>query len=305
CMKEIPLKEFFERTSAPEHERVLSDSIGDAFLYDKNPVFRGVRNRVFELGFRPTANASMDYFGWPMLGLDEILETRLLPYKANLRALKKFANARPGHFVLGDVFRSFPERNFIFHESCHAIAEDVWARRIGIDRSNSKTVVERSLFGEACANGSELFSYAFTSCPEEEFSLIMNSYFRPIGKPHQALKNAVAALGAHETLKLTVLFYFHVNYFVRLTLERIDALIDMTLPDQNISADVRESIREIAAFASTLNEAFRKRTGELFLNFRGVDGTIEEMTRTTEEEMAQRSLKILPMIDEFAKSVIE
>ena len=124
----------------------LLQNLGDGFLYQKNPFFRRIRDAARARGIGFTLEDPGDYFAFPLVALDAVLETRKVPYRANYSALRGFERARPGFFTLADLRKNRPLPNYVLHESAHAVAFQSYSVAHGMStrRSPSRAVVRRS-----------------------------------------------------------------------------------------------------------------------------------------------------------------
>src|SRR6187401_1721996 len=145
----------------------LSRNLGDGCLYAKNPFFRRVRDAALDRGYGFTRTDPDGYFGFPLVGLDTVLESRSIPYRDNVTALERLEAARPGFFTLADLDVNRPVPNYVLHEAAHAVA---YHESFDRSRSVAETFAEPDnlllvLMGEAFAMTAEYLAACSVTGP--------------------------------------------------------------------------------------------------------------------------------------------
>lgn len=156
----------------------LSDNLGDGYLYAKNAIYRRIRDVALAAGYRFTRRDVRGYLGFPLLSLDAILDTRKIPYRPNVAALEQVENCRPLFFSQEQFNHLRPVRNYLLHESAHAIAYHAF---MGNPESAWTTLADPSrlvhvLGGEAFALTTEYLASCLANDVTHRWFLGMNSY---------------------------------------------------------------------------------------------------------------------------------
>ena len=82
------LSELLELQEKCHGQHRLFESVGDGYLYLHNPFFRRIREAAIARGFRYSLDDAHAYFGFPLIHLDSILESRIIPYRPSFIALR-------------------------------------------------------------------------------------------------------------------------------------------------------------------------------------------------------------------------
>ncbi len=281
------------RIQRESHGRAcLRESLGDGFLYRKNPFFRRIRDaaRARSIGFSLTDPG--DYFAFPLVALDTVLATRKVPYRANHAALRAFERTRPDYFTLADLRLNRPLPNYVLHESAHAVA---FNELFGRPRDVTAALGEPSklvhvLLGEAYAMTSEYFAACAVSGTVHDWFFSINSYrHRTPGK--QSIAEFIDRLGLPLVAWLVLVAFLENNFFV----ERFSVtLLDRSLEAAPFGKAPRLSRTERARLARALsalmvmNPEFREDTTRLFLTLHGYGRNIRRILREEPLELIAR-----------------
>jgi len=251
----------------------LLENLGDGFLYQKNPFFRRIRGAALARSVKFTLRDPGDYFAFPLVALDAVLETRRVPYRANHAALAAFERTRPGFFTLADLRLNRPLPNYLLHESAHAVAfHELFGRPRdvrGVLADPSKLV--HVILGEAYAMTSEYFAACAVTGPLHAWFFSINSY-RQRTPAKKVVGELVARLGLPLLVWLVLVAFLENNFFVerfpRHTLERALELCPFDKPSVIPSADRAALCRALSALM-VMNPEFREDTARLFLTMHG------------------------------------
>jgi hypothetical protein len=102
----------------------LADNLFDAVLYERNGVYRRLRDACLLAG---TTFSSMhndlthDYRSYPLLSLPTILEKNVVPYVDNVSPLRRVLRRRPELAVELSFMTEHFQRNHVFHEGLHCL----------------------------------------------------------------------------------------------------------------------------------------------------------------------------------------
>ena len=102
-------------------ENALIQNLGDAYLLKHNSIFRNVRLGALTAGYSYCSEPSDDFQAFPFSQLESILQKKSIPFFKNVGVLEKLTCKLKDQFFWDDVSDSL-KRNYVFHESCHAVA---------------------------------------------------------------------------------------------------------------------------------------------------------------------------------------
>jgi hypothetical protein len=254
-------------------KRRLAESVGDGYLYLNNPYFRRIRDATYRAGFRFTLADEQAYFGFPLVHLDSILQTRKVPYRPSFTALEHLERRRPGFFTLADLRQNRPAPNYLLHESAHAVAFHGLFRRprdVGRALSEPEALVKLML-GESFAMTAEYFAACAVKGPTHAWFFSISSY-RHRTQKKKAVGELLERYGFAFVGRAVLLSFLYNNFLV----DRLDA---RKLGRLAAHADERVARRmtqpELRKLGSALNglmvmsPEFRYDTARLFLTMFG------------------------------------
>jgi len=251
----------------------LLQNLGDGFLYQKNPFFRRIRDAARARGIGFTLEDPGDYFAFPLVALDAVLETRKVPYRANYAALRGFERARPGFFTLADLRKNRPLPNYLLHESAHVVAfHELFGRPRDVHAALSEpSRVLQIVLGEAYAMTAEYFAACAVSGTVHAWFFSINSY-RHRTPAKKAVGELVTRLGLPLLVWLVLIAFLENNFFVeRLPMKTLDRALELypvgKLP--RISRADRLSLCRALSTLMVMNPEFREDTARLFFTMHG------------------------------------
>jgi hypothetical protein len=254
------------------HKR-LAESVGDGFLYLRNPFFRRIRDAVLAAGFRFKLGDVGHYYGFPLVHLDTILRHGQIPYRPSFSALEHLERRRPGFFTLADLSKNRPAPNYLLHESAHAVAfRTLFGRPRDVSAvfSEPRSLVKLML-SESFAMTCEYFAACAVQGQPHAWFFSISSY-----RHRTPRKRAVGELlerHGFDFVGRAVLLAFLFNNFLvdRLDRRQLSALADMA--DARVARGLTPSA--LAGLGSALNgmmvmsPEFRYDTSRLFLTMFG------------------------------------
>ena len=259
----------------------LLENLGDGFLYQKNPIFRRIRDAARARSVRFTLQDPGDYFAFPLVALDSVLRTRKVPYRANYAALCTFERTRPGFFTLADLRLNRPLPNYLLHESAHAVA---FHELFGRPRNTALALADRAklvhvVLGEAYAMTSEYFAACAVSGTLHAWFFSINSY-RHRTPAKQAVGEFVEGVGLPLLVWLVLVAFLLNNFFVeRFPARAFDRALELfplgKLP--HFSAAERARLCRALSALMVMNPEFREDTARLFFSMHGYDRSIRRI----------------------------
>lgn len=268
----------------------LPESVGDGFLYLKNPFFRRVRDAALAAGFRFTLADEGAYYGFPLIHLDTILSRRRIPYRPSFNALTHLEARRPGFFTLADLQQNRPAPNYLLHESAHAVAfRELFGRPrdVGAAFSEPRALVKLML-GESFAMTAEYFAACAVSGQPHAWFFSISSY-RHRTQKKKAVGQLLERYGFAFVGRAVMLSFLYNNFLVdRLDRRRVAALANAA--DARVARRLGpEALRHLGATLNGLmvmNPEFRYDTSRLFLTMFG-------RSRNIQRELSAEPLALL------------
>lgn len=269
-MKLAELIELQRRSHGPRRVR---DSVGDGYLYLENPVFRRVRDAALSRGFRFTAQEPGAYFGFPLIALDTLLETKKIPYRKNFPALVALERSRPGFFTLSDLRQNRPVPNYLLHESAHAIAfvELFGSTRRAHAKMSDPDALLHVMLGESFAMAAEYLAACHVSGSLGGWLFSVSSY-RHRTQKKKAVGELWQELGPAAVTWVVLAAFLHGNFLIEsLSARRVEAVLERS----RLTAELRPSratlakLRSAASGLMVMSPEFRRDTARLFLTMHG------------------------------------
>jgi hypothetical protein len=278
----------------------LAQSVGDGFLYLKNPFFRRVRDATLAAGFRYTLADEGAYYGFPLIHLDTILSRRKIPYRPSFTALQHLEQRRPGFFTLADLQQNRPAPNYLLHESAHAVAfHQLFGRPrdVGAALSEPRTLVKLML-GESFAMTAEYFAACAVRGQPHAWFFSISSY-RHRTQKKKAVGELLERYGFSFVGRAVLLAFLYNNFLVdRLNKQQLSALAEAA--DRNVARRLTPAnLRELGAALNGLmvmSPEFRYDTSRLFLTMFG-------RSRNIRRELSADPLELLSA-DSSAKTAV-
>jgi len=284
---------------------VLEDVFGDQALYKTNGIFRTIRNRAVEAGYRFSANTNSLYDALPLTQLEVIHKTKVIPYTPN-RAAVQFVADRANESTWEEIADGF-RRCFVFHEACHAVAR-TQITAFNISAFNLKTKTNQplnnseltflSLMEESFANTCELLGIVDCTSPQLVAFYEANSYTALIKTRHDLIQ-IQKEVGVEAFFRFMHLCYLQ-SCFLRHELTERD--FKQTLSFANLEIDdarLRKRLKSVSHIAFTLDQRFREVTTRLHLRINGLRTDFDTLNPL---EFFETSRGFLSLLDRFAIS---
>lgn len=277
----------------------VRDVLGDGYLYLHNPFYRRVRRAAWHQGYRFDEDPSGIYFGFPLAGLEHVLTTQRIPYRASARALQQLEQARPGFYELSDLRGNRPAPSYLLHEGAHAVAYEVLfdgRRDVGVALREPNRLVDL-LLGEGFANSAEYLGASVARLAEDpvhRWLYSISSYCRSV--PAAKALERLAAEHALEAVVWLVLASYLLNNCLaeKVSRRELDAWMGLGVGLGIDGAQALGRERGLARTASELMQLsadFRAQTMRLFLTSLGYSRSLA----------AVEGLEPLPAIANHAK----
>jgi len=264
--------------------------VGDGFLYLNNPYVRRVRDATLAAGFRFTLEDAGAYFGFPLVHLDTLLQTRKIPYRPSFTALEHLERSRPGFFRLADLQQNRPAPNYLLHESAHAVAfRELFGRPRDVHAALSEpSALLKLMLGESFAMTAEYFAACAVRGQPHGWFFSISSYRRRTQKK-KAVGRLLERYGFDFTARAVLLAFLFNSFLVdRLSNDQAARLFRDADPrvGRRLSDAARRSLRGTLQGLMVMSPEFRYDTSRLFLTMFG-------RSRNIRRELATDPLDLL------------
>lgn len=271
------------QAGSAQSEVALADVFGDQALYQTNRMFRTIRNRAVQAGYRFSANTNSLYDALPLTQLEVIHKTKTIPYTPN-RAAVQFVLDRSDRTTWEEIADGF-RRCFVFHEACHAVARteitafNISAFNLKIKTNqplNNSELTFLSLIEESFANACELLGIIDCTSPQLVSFYEANSYTALIETRHDLIQ-LQKEVGEEGFFRFIHLCYLQ-SCFLRHELTERDFKQTLSFAKLEISdARLRKRLKSVSHLAFTLDQRFREVTTRLHLRINGLRTDLNTM----------------------------
>lgn len=249
----------------------LKDSLGDGYLLEKNRIYRNIRHQTLELGFQISQDYHNAYTVLPLAQLEELLTNKKIVYFDNVSVLVDLVKKNSA--IDWEDLSEALKKNYIFHESCHAVARSV-SNQLQTFLAEEKIL--QFFLEESFANTCELM--ALVDCDDTIHRVFykQNSY-TSLFEERTHLKNTIQLVGEKPLFKFLLLCYLHSHFlFDRLDEKSFNnTLILAGL--KNLSPPSLKSLKYLAKIPFTLDLEFRTITANLFLKLHKITVDLEKI----------------------------
>lgn len=264
------------------HARVanaLRDNLGDGYLLAHSPVCRRLRANVLALGWELSNRDEHGSLGWPLASLRAMLAKRQLPYKDNVRALRRELKEATGHLTLDDLLTVVPTGNRLAHESAHAIAfQSLFGGRAkdleftpGLSRRTRRDRILRSHLCESFANACDMYAQIEPVRGAGELFVTCGLYRRLAPDSSQAWRRLRDAWGDADTMALSIVAFLHANFLYKRTRaahrRRALALLGLRAGRGSV---LEQAVAKMFERALELNPQFRLQTTAVYFRHMGL-----------------------------------
>ncbi len=250
----------------------LSKNFGDSYLVKHNRIFAKIRESVVANGYSYSNKVNEAYLALSLSQLENILESKTLPYLDNVSVLEKInSNAE----IFWDDISDNLRKNYVFHESCHAIARSLGSGFFKDVRPEEKLL--RILLEESFANACELVAVRDAKDQLHRIFYEWNSYTF-LFEECTHLSKAIEDLGAKSIFKFFILTYLRANFLAPETNEK-DFSRTLALAFGETISDPKKikTLRYLSRIGFTLDQRFREVTTGLHLRLCGFQKSREEL----------------------------
>lgn len=270
----------------------LQFSLGDGYLVANNSVYGAVRKQVQKFDFKFSSSPTLEYLAFPMSQLENLLASKTIYFQNNSDILFQMDQKIPQQIDWDHIGGNL-KANYVFHESCHAIARSI-STRLGLSTAkDQKTKLVAMLLEESFANTCEFMAIMDAHDATHKTFLEVNSFFTKFDdRTH--LKNLVQEVGLKNVFKFMLLAYLHSNFlnehFTQAQWARLTKL----------SFD-HKALKNLSKNAFELNPGFRFNTTELYLRLNGINENVLDALEFDYFAVIEQNPNFFKLIDELTE----
>lgn len=264
----MKVSKLLEQHFSVESKIGLDRNFGDSYLCNKNKIFRNIRKAALGLGYSFSCERNDAYLALPLSQLATVLSTKKIPYVDNVSVLEGIESQIPNLANWDDIRDSF-RKNFVLHESCHAVA-----RKYAV---NENPILDM-LVEESFANSCELLAVVDAEQTAHKIFFEWNSY-SALHEVRTNLKNAMNEIGAALFFKLVFFGYLHSNYLRNSIDEgQLNRVLKIALK-ADFSAKQLKSIKALLRICFTLDTGFKEVTTGFYMKLRGGEADHRQLAK--------------------------
>jgi hypothetical protein len=299
----MKLAELIQLQKSHHGPKRLRQSLGDGYLYEKNPIFRRIRDAALASGFRYTLDDPGSYFAFPLISLHTLLATRRIPYRDNVAPLGELERARPSFFRVADLTKNRPMPNYLLHESAHGVSfvelfgapKDVEHELRRPDR------LVHVMFSEAYAMTTEYLAACAVSGSTQAWLFSISSY-RHRTQKKKAIGELVDAIGIETVTHAMLGAFLYSNFLVdRLGPRELDRILGFSEKPVRVLPKHRAKLRTALNELSQMNPEFRLDTARLFLTMFGHSRNIRRVLDRDPIELAERDPELTQRVTRLVR----
>ena len=295
----------------------LKANFGDGYLMEYNPLYRSIRLSALDLGFKFSQSNYLEYQVLPLSQLESIIKTRTLPYIDNVKMLKQLVKPQlTFNFKMGDLPE--PKKNYVFHESCHAVARSL---RYSYFTAKKKSVLSKReeqsqavvlALEEAFANTCELLAFAFCSDNAALAFLKHNNYQDPSKTDKVIIDKSIAQFGFRAVFFITLFSFLYSNClykkldFKELKQVKLFLVTKGLVEPSEIDFDQakkRKLLLKVFSLGLSLSLGFRLNTARFCARLYGYKQSIFKLYERDPLEVLQENPQFSELIDNLFKVI--
>ncbi len=273
----MKISKLLELSLSEKNQTTLIHNFGDAYLLKHNAIFRTIREHSIQSGFSFSSTYNENYSSLSLSQLDQILIKKIIPFYNNISVLTEIEQKIPQTTVWDEVCDNL-KKNYLFHESCHAVARS--CAEIFIDKKTSTNgQILKILIEESFANSCELLANKDVNDSAHRIFFETNSYI-VVYESRDLINKLIKELGFEFIFKFVLLSYLHSNFLCK----QIDdkawtrVLNFISLNSNNLTTDelpaelVKKNYKTLKALSRIsfdLNPRFRLVTSHFYLRLMG------------------------------------
>lgn len=264
----MKVSKLLEQHFSEGSELGLSRNFGDVYLCNNNRIFRNIRKESLELGYSFSLERNDNYLALPLSQLATVLSTKKIPYVDNVTVLESIEAQIPNLANWADIRDSF-RKNFVFHESCHAVA-----RKYAVGENS----ILDMLIEESFANTCELLAIVEAEQNAHRIFFEWNS-FTALHEARTNLRNATEEIGPALFFKFIFFGYLHSNYLRDGMDENQFARVVKVVSKTELNPKQLKTLKALLKICFTLDTGFKEVTTGFYMKLRGVEAVNSQLVR--------------------------
>lgn len=294
----MTLKKMMAQHEKHAPRNTLKKSFGDGYLLAHNHVYRNIRNAALGAGYKFSTKEFSEYQINKLMWLPKLHQKKIIPYCDNVSSFKKMLALKLGSMDWVDV--AGPLKNYILHESSHAVAADITKKNIPPSEYSSKSRIHREqklvltlLLEEAFANTCELMARLETRSDVDSFFMDYNNYIFSSFSAEET--KTLSTVNSSILFGITFLSYLHSNFlFQVLSDDQFQRSLDLTSKLFNINtthlpANERSIVNKLFQVGLDLDVGFRLGTNRFYFKLAGLKTEMIELLDFNFMEVLEKS----------------
>lgn len=288
----------------------LEKNLGDGFLVKNNRYFRNIRKQALADGYSFTNQPTTDFQALPLSQLENILTEKKIPYLDNVSILEKLVSKLNDRVTWDDIVDGY-KRNYVFHESCHAVARTDSEKFTGPKTDLSTLHGQqlkclRILIEESFANTCELLAVTQAQDPAHKLFFTMSSY-TALFDSRTFLNTAIEKFGEAIVFKFFLYSYLHANFLKGdlgdKQFQKVLYLSGYEGASKSTDKDLK-NLRILSKIPFTLDLRFRTSTTGLHLLLSGLSFDSKQLLNFDFLETIKNDSSSQKMINSLTKKVL-
>ncbi|NDL00809.1 hypothetical protein [Photorhabdus bodei] len=257
-------------------KNILHENLFDSVLYTENSVFRNIRNKTIELGYRFNCKPDalwLQYRSFSLMSLTDILAQKSVPFCDNVSFLEKTVERGLNFNVDLAFLTTGMTRNPLFHESCHCVADNVLFRNtLGVSTEEQAI---RYLFAEAYCFCLFQFCGLEAKSKESLIGCIINDI--AILTPElNAFRQALQRFGQHNTMMIYMIS--HMLCMSQVVMRDVNHQLLSQYTDMAYTSENEELINKLISMGYSILPSFSTTVQAIFYTFVDLPRPTPEVT---------------------------
>ncbi len=250
----------------------VEKNFGDSYLLEKNRLYLQIRKGALENGFRYSNEGNEAYSALPLSQLENILKTKNIPYLDNLSVLESLP--LKGEVFWNDICDNL-KKNYLFHESCHALARSLFEMTIKVSSPEEKIL--QILLEESFANTCELVAIVDAEDPIHRIFYQCNSYTF-LFEERTNFKRAFTEIGETPVFKFLLISYLQANFLKNeMSVKDLERTMKLAFGKTLTDSQQLKTLKYLAKITFTLDQRFREITTGFHLRLCGFQKPLSEL----------------------------
>lgn len=270
----MKISKLLELSLSEKNQTTLIHNFGDAYLLKHNAIFRTIREKSVQSGFSFSSTYNENYSSLSLSQLDQILIKKTIPFYNNVSVLTEIEQKIPQTTAWDEVCDNL-KKNYLFHESCHAVARS--CTDILIDKKTSTNgQILKILIEESFANSCELLANKDVNDTAHRIFFETNSYII-VYESRDLINKLIKEMEFEFIFKFVLFSYLHSNFLCKqiddkawtriLNFISLNSNLDK-LPAELIKKNYK-ILKALSRISFDLNPRFRLVTSHFYLCLMG------------------------------------